>query len=179
MIAQRQSGVAPLVLVFAITLAGCAGTPQPDEPRQPTRQEPVRSSNNNIDRHASPTRVPRTGEKAASIALQQVGVPYRYGGANPTGFDCSGLVQYAYGRAGEQVPRTTGQLWNSAETVENAQLLSGDLLFFRIDGKMQHVGIYIGGGEFVHAPSSGKKVTTARLDSPYYRKALLRAGRLR
>jgi len=117
------------------------------------------------------------GDKAAAIALQQVGVPYRYGGTTTSGFDCSGLVQYSYGQVGKTVPRTTGQLWSSTATVRRENLQAGDLLFFSIAGKMSHVGMYLGGQSFVHAPSSGRTVTVADLNAPYYAEAFIRAGR--
>ena len=77
------------------------------------------------------------------------------------------------------MPRTTGQLWNTAGTVAYDDLRRGDLLFFRFDGKMSHVGIYVGDEKFVHAPSTGKRVTVDSLEARYYRRALIRAGRLR
>lgn len=118
------------------------------------------------------------GDRAAAAALDQLGSPYRYGGSTPGGFDCSGLVQYSYSRAGVSVPRTTGQLWSAAETVTRTDLRAGDLLFFSIEGKMSHVGMYLGKRRFVHAPQSGHKVSVASLDSPFYKSALIRAGRL-
>ncbi len=118
------------------------------------------------------------GRQAATIALEQVGVPYRYGGASPNGFDCSGLVQYAYMQAGLNVPRTTGQLWSAAKPVAQHELSAGDVLFFNIEGKMSHVGVYLGERRFVHAPQSGRSVSVASLDSPFYKSALIRAGRL-
>ena len=114
---------------------------------------------------------------AAAVALEQVGVPYRYGGSSPSGFDCSGLVQYSYTRAGVRVPRTTGQLWSASNPVGRAELRAGDLLFFSIEGKMSHVGVYLGKQRFVHAPQSGRKVSVASLNSPFYRAAFIRAGR--
>ena len=117
------------------------------------------------------------GERAAAVALQQVGVPYRYGGTTTSGFDCSGLVQFAYKHAGKSVPRTTGQLWSATSTVRRDRIRAGDLLFFNIEGKMSHVGMSIGGQRFVHAPSSGRTVTVAELTSPFYSSALIRAGR--
>jgi cell wall-associated NlpC family hydrolase len=117
------------------------------------------------------------GARAAAVALQQVGVPYLYGGTTTRGFDCSGLVQYSYGRAGKNVPRTTGQLWSATSTVRRDDLQIGDLLFFKFEGKMSHVGMYIGDQQFVHAPSSGRTVTVGRLTSAYYSSALIRAGR--
>lgn len=118
------------------------------------------------------------GERAVSVALDQVGVPYRYGGRSPRGFDCSGLVQYSYGTAGIAVPRTTGQLWSMARQIGERDMRAGDLLFFRIEGKMSHVGMYIGNRRFVHAPQSGRGVSVASLESPFYREAFIRAGRV-
>jgi cell wall-associated NlpC family hydrolase len=123
-------------------------------------------------------RDPSPGQLAATAALEQVGVPYRFGGNSPRGFDCSGLVHYAYLRAGVSVPRTTTQLWTAAEPVARDELRAGDLLFFRIDGKMSHVGLYLGERRFVHAPQSGRTVSVASLETPFYRQALIRAGRV-
>ena len=77
------------------------------------------------------------------------------------------------------MPRTTGQLWNLAGVVSYDDLQVGDLLFFRFDGKMSHVGIYVGDEQFVHAPSTGRSVSLESLDAEYYRQAFIRAGRLR
>lgn len=118
------------------------------------------------------------GAMAAAVALDQVGVRYRYGGNGPQGFDCSGLVHYAYRQAGVSVPRTTGELWAAAADVDRNDLRAGDILFFRVEGKMSHVGMYLGERRFVHAPQSGSRVSVASLDAPFYRKALLRAGRI-
>ncbi len=124
---------------------------------------------------ASPSR--SVGDRAAAIALDQLGAPYRYGGSSPAGFDCSGLVQYSYARAGMPLPRTTQALWNYTAPIEARRMLPGDLLFFRVSGKMSHVGLYLGDGRFVHAPSSGKHVSVESLNSDYYSRAFMRAGR--
>ena len=79
----------------------------------------------------------------------------------------------------DALPRTTGQLWNATLPVSRGNLQRGDLLFFNVDGKMSHVGMYVGEQRFVHAPSSGRRVSVASLDSPYYDKAFIRGGRLR
>ncbi|MDH3748293.1 MAG: C40 family peptidase [Gammaproteobacteria bacterium] len=168
MIAQltiRIPGLAA-ILMAAGMLSGCGGSPE-----RPTAED---------YRSAPATRravAADVGEHAVTIAMQQVGVPYRYGGHGPSGFDCSGLVQYSYLRAGKVLPRTTSQLWDSSTTVNRPHLQAGDLLFFSIEGKMQHVGMYIGNNRFVHAPSSGKYVQVASLSADYYQRALLRAGR--
>jgi cell wall-associated NlpC family hydrolase len=120
---------------------------------------------------------PDLGTRAAAVALEQLGVPYRYGGRSPTGFDCSGLVQYAYGLAGKSLPRTTGELWETTASVKGGALRPGDLVFFQIDGKMSHVGLYLGKDNFVHAPSTGRVVSIESLDSPFYSNAFIRGGR--
>lgn len=119
-------------------------------------------------------------DRAAAHAAKMVGKPYRYGGDSPaTGFDCSGLVQFSYKQAGEIVPRTTDDQRRRSRPVRLSELRRGDLLFFDQEGrKSSHVGIYLGGNRFVHAPSSGKRVRSDRLDGPYWRKHLSEARRL-
>ena len=117
------------------------------------------------------------GEQAAIIAVRQVGIPYRYGGASTRGFDCSGLVHFAYTGVGHRVPRTTGELWRRLAPVTGDSLRVGDVLFFRIDGTISHVGLYLGNGRFVHAPASGRDVSVETLQSPFYRDAFVRGGR--
>ncbi len=119
-----------------------------------------------------------TGTRAARVALQQRGSPYRFGGESPSGFDCSGLVHYAYRLVGKPVPRTTRELYRSAEPVGREDLQAGDLVFFRIDGKVSHVGIYVEDGHFVHAPQTGRTVSVESLDRDFYRHAFLGGGRL-
>ncbi|MEN8170025.1 MAG: C40 family peptidase [Pseudomonadota bacterium] len=114
---------------------------------------------------------------AAAIATKMLGKPYRYGGASPRGFDCSGLVYYAYHKAGYKVPRTSQQQYRNSLPVKQAQMREGDLLFFRIEGKVSHVGVYLGNNMFIHAPSSSKRVTIASLDSPYWKPRLTKTGR--
>ncbi len=118
------------------------------------------------------------GERAMRVALDQLGAPYRYGGTRPDGFDCSGLVAFSYGAVGVDTPRTTAGLWQWASPVEDDELRPGDILFFRIDGKPSHVGLYIGEERFVHAPSAGGHVSVRRLDDPFYRPRFLRGGRM-
>jgi murein DD-endopeptidase len=109
-----------------------------------------------------------------------IGRPYRFGGAAPaSGFDCSGLVQYGYRQAGVSLPHNTDQQRSLGRPVKVDDLRRGDLLFFNQEGKKYgHVGIYLGRGMFVHAPSSGKSVRTDRVEAPYWRKHLSEARRL-
>jgi cell wall-associated NlpC family hydrolase len=138
-----------------VLLAGCASAPR-DKPLAPVDASPAAAA------------------RAADHALQMVGKRYRFGGSTPSsGFDCSGLVQFSYRQAGVALPRTTEDQRRSSTAIRKASLRRGDLLFFDQEGKKNsHVGIYLGSGRFVHAPSSGKQVRTDRLDSPYWSRHL-------
>ena len=99
------------------------------------------------------------GARAALLARDYLGVPYRWGGSSPSGFDCSGLVYFVYGRLGVSLPRVTYSQWSAGRHVLRSELAPGDLVFFY---GQSHVGIYIGGGRFIHAPHTG---TSVRIDS--------------
>ncbi len=99
---------------------------------------------------------------AASIAMRYLGVPYVWGGASPSGFDCSGLASYAFAQIGKSVPHYTGAIWNAFPQVPSGQLQVGDLVFFHGLG---HMGIYLGGDQFVHAPHTGDVVKVSQLSS--------------
>jgi cell wall-associated NlpC family hydrolase len=167
MIAQPAHKIRGFALTLAVLsmLSGCGSQVVYDRSPQRTSQPDLKGP------------VVSIGERAAQIARQQVGIRYRYGGASRDGFDCSGLVQYAYRQAGKSIARTTAQQWSSTSPVTGDELRVGDLLFFTISGKMSHVGLYIGDDKFVHAPSSGRTVTVNSLASPFYARAYIRAGR--
>lgn len=116
-------------------------------------------------------------EQAVMVALAMAGTPYRWGGADPDGFDCSGLVYYAYQRTGVEVPRTTEDQYRNVRRISLADLAAGDLVFFKLDGRISHVGLYTGDGRFVHAPSTGKVVSISQLDDDFWRRRLVAAGR--
>jgi len=107
-----------------------------------------------------------------------VGTPYRYGGSTPAGFDCSGLVYFAYRAAGISLPRTTMQLLRASRGIALREAREGDLLFFEISSKPDHVAIFIGNSQFVHAPSTGKQVSIGTLDDPYWQNSFLSARRI-
>lgn len=118
------------------------------------------------------------GQRVASYAQEQLGIPYRWGGENRAGFDCSGLVVYVYGAFHVDVPRTAHGQYRSAKRVRLDRLRPGDLLFFKLNSRtISHVAIYIGDERFVHAPRSGAVVQVSSLDSEYWRKYLVGAGR--
>jgi cell wall-associated NlpC family hydrolase len=106
-----------------------------------------------------------------------VGVRYVYGGESPKGFDCSGLAYYAYARVGFAIPRDSSAQQRSARGVGLPHARPGDLLFFDTDWNRHHVGIYLGSGRFVHAPSRGKHVTIDSLDDTYFKRRLVGVGR--
>ena len=120
-----------------------------------------------------------TAKQAAEVARKMVGTPYIYGGNSPSGFDCSGLVQYSYSRAGLPVPRTTKAQRQSSVSISSQALRPGDLVFFDQQGrKSSHVGIYVGDGRFVHAPSSGKRVRVDKLGKRYWQQHFAGARRI-
>lgn len=104
---------------------------------------------------------------AVKTIKQYLGTPYKWGGASPGGFDCSGLLQYVWGKQGVTIPRTTYTQWKVGAAVAQNQLRPGDAVFFRgsdsIDGLPGHVGMYIGNGRYVEAPHTGANVQIATL----------------
>lgn len=103
---------------------------------------------------------PTLGERAARFALHEVGVPYRWGGESPSGFDCSGLVRWSYLHVGIDLPHSSYALFEQGRRVSPGRMQPGDIVFF--DG-LGHVGLYVGGGRMVHAPYSGTDVQVASL----------------
>jgi len=119
------------------------------------------------------------GNAIARAALSLIGSPYRYGGAGPDAFDCSGLVAYVHQQLGYSTPRTAAQQYASARPIPRADLQPGDLVFFRLNGgAVSHVGVYMGQDRFVHAPQSGGYVREAGLDEEFFRERYAGAGRL-
>jgi cell wall-associated NlpC family hydrolase len=120
----------------------------------------------------SPTRA----DRAVRAALEAVGTPYRWGGESPTtGFDCSGLVRWAYGRVGVELPHNSYALYGEGRRVREASMEPGDILFFEGLG---HVGLYLGRGRMVHAPQTGRHVEVIQLASTSYGARLVAARRV-
>lgn len=168
----------PLLSVLVLAASGaCAstgGVPEPF-PTPGARRAP-----------ASPAAVATTGTASAAdgyaitgTALGLRGTPYRNGGADPRGFDCSGFVAYVFGQHGVALPRTVEDLYRSGEPVDAPDIRPGDLVFFSTtDAGATHVGMAIGGDEFVHAPSSAGVVRVERLSSGYWRPRFAGARRM-
>ena len=111
-----------------------------------------------------------TGDQIAAKAKQYLGVPYQWGGASPSGFDCSGFVYYVLNNLGIKVSRTINAMYTQGKAVSKSNLQPGDVVFFQNTYKegLSHVGIYVGGGQFIHSPQSGQVVSFANLNSSYY-----------
>jgi cell wall-associated NlpC family hydrolase len=127
--------------------------------RTPTPRATQRSSRS--EQRTSPAPVPVNGSRGAAavaIASRYFGVPYRYGGTTPRGFDCSGLVMYVYAQLGVHLPRTAAAQYGATRRVSRSSARPGDLVFFFSGGSITHVGIYAGGNMMIAAPHSGTVV---------------------
>jgi cell wall-associated NlpC family hydrolase len=126
-----------------------------------------------------PAAGPAIGYGVAGTALSLRGTPYRNGGNDPAGFDCSGFVTYVFGQSGVAVPRTVTEQFRAGREVSGPQLEPGDLVFFTTVTKgASHVGIAIGGDEFVHAPSGAGAVRVERMSAPYWATRFVGARRV-
>ena len=108
------------------------------------------------------------GNEVVNYAYKFLGKPYVYGATGPNAFDCSGLTQYVYNKFGVDISRTTYTQVEEGTKVKKNDLRAGDLVFFNTEGSISHVGIYIGDGEFIHAPRTGKPVMVSSLLDGYY-----------
>ena len=119
---------------------------------------------------SKPAPAPANGGSAISAGKSVMGTPYVWGGKNPSGFDCSGFVSWAYGQAGKSIPSNTGALSGTGTKVSYSQAQAGDLVFFTNPNGSAHVGIYLGGGQFLGAQSS-TGVAIASMSSGYWKDA--------
>lgn len=129
----------------------------------------------------SPAPAPRPpdGYALATAALALQGTPYRPGGADPSGFDCSGLVQYVLREMGIAWPRVVRDQWEAGRPIDATDIAPGDLVFFVTEGRdVSHVGIAIGGDRFVHAPNSRGVVRVETLGSEYWSQRFAGARRV-
>src|SRR6476661_3183917 len=149
-----------IVVVGMLLLAGCGSSPY----RTGSERRPVVISDRADGDFSARSR------EVALHALSQIGTRYRYGGSTPDeGFDCSGLVQYVYSRAGIVMPRTTEALSALGMPVTSNELEPGDLVFFdTLRRPFSHVGIYIGDQRFIHAPTSGGVVQLVNMKDRYW-----------
>lgn len=177
--AIRRGLAGVLALALAAALPGCASLGRDDAPTAGSASEP------------RPLRSPRTGPaepldvRADDVLMRAVGLigtPYRFGGTSPAqGFDCSGFTSYIYRETlGVSLPRTANDQFRGAGSpVPKTALAAGDLVFFRQGrGRIDHVGIYVGEGRFIHAPSRGGRVRIDLLSAPHWTRTFQGARRL-
>ncbi|NMM07666.1 MAG: C40 family peptidase [Polaromonas sp.] len=159
MTVSNHRGLTAAAIALVLVLAGCSSAPS-----RPRGLVGVAGMN-------VPSRISQ--EQASDVTIYAVGLvgtPYRYGGNTPdSGFDCSGLIGHVYQtRAGLAPPRTVSRLQNWGQPVASDSIRSGDLVIFAQRDVATHAGIYVGGGRFVHAPSTGGEVRLAQLNSKYW-----------
>jgi len=164
---QRSLFPVFLAVLAAITwgLTGCSSPPRAPDARWGSAIAGAQP--------ADPVRI-----QVVTTAMQMVGVPYKWGGSTPQGFDCSGLVQYAYSNAGRRLPRTAAAQMDASAPLTLERAEAGDLLFFRDGSRTSHVAIYLGQGRFVHAPRTGGAVSVDTFGNAYWRMRFARAGRI-
>ena len=174
----------PNEIVFARPQGAGVQTPRPDqignppEKTRPGRLKPV------VPPDRSPEKTAARGDRdmgaiAARTAERFVGIPYRWGGENVVdGMDCSGFVRAVYNLCGLSIPRTSREQFKTGESVAKEQLQDGDLVFFgSSEEAINHVGIYVGNGRFVHAPRRGEEIRVASVDESYFEKRFVGARR--
>lgn len=159
----------PEDIVYRPALTGQSAEPTHETPcPQPTPKPKIQQA----------SCISKTRQSIIQTAVTAVGTPYRWGGLTPKGFDCSGLVVYAYKKIGTHVPRTAKAQFKSCKSVTRQNLKPADLVFFSVPRRrgVVHVGIYIGKGQFVHAPGRGRKVKRASLNNIYFKRHFIKAG---
>jgi cell wall-associated NlpC family hydrolase len=163
-----RSRVPVLVAVVLAVLSALPNTAAPSPASHVSGPRP---------RVSPPAPAPLTaGERAAQYAVDEVGVPYHWGGDSPAmGFDCSGLVRWAYGRVGIDLPHSSYALSDVGRRVSSSGMEPGDILVFEGLG---HVGIYLGRGRMVHAPQTGRNVEIVRLGNAGYGARIVAARRI-
>jgi|KBSMisStandDraft_5_1062788.scaffolds.fasta_scaffold1129862_1 cell wall-associated NlpC family hydrolase len=177
-----------LLVGFAVLATGCATTGAVPRPFPGAQPAPVSPAPGVPDTSAvppagaellPPAPMDTPGSMALATALGFQGVPYRSGGSTPSGFDCSGLVQYVFAQHGIAMPRDVRHQYQVGYQIDTQQVRPGDLLFFKTSpGGASHVAIALDGMRFVHAPNSRGVVRVDLLSTPYWSTRLLGARRI-
>lgn len=173
-------GSMPMVLGACTLVGGAPLAPAP--PR--VEADPVATvetpPSGGVDGAAVERVAERVTARVVEIALESIGTPYEWGGTDANGFDCSGLIQFAYAKLGIRIPRRSTAQMRAGSPVapDPTHLRPGDVLGFSYDSSRGtgHVGLYIGADEFIHSSSSGVRIST--LDNPYWRQKLVAARRM-
>ena len=153
---QEAQRVDEASAAFAATPVTAAPTPAPTPAPAPAPAPAAAPASEPASGPAQSTGGSGGAARAVAEAHAQLGKPYLWGGAGPDSFDCSGLTQWVWGKAGVALSHYTGDQWNEGKRVSREELIPGDLVFFGDD--LYHVGIYIGSGKMIHAPRTGEVV---------------------
>lgn len=172
---------AALLILIAVCAAACVTTGGTKPRPQPFPGAPVPPAATPAP-PAGPAVVPPAAPSLSEIvetALRLRGIPYRNGGSDPSGFDCSGFVQWVFSQHGVRLPRDVEMQFGAGKKINVSDLHPGDLIFFHTEGNgASHVGLAIGGDEFVHAPSSRGVVRVERFSTDYWRRRIVGARRI-
>lgn len=172
---MRRSIACIFVIAGALGTGACATTGATPRPF-PTPAPPASAAHPS---HVSTTNPRDLAYGITGTALNLRGTPYKNGGSDPSGFDCSGFVNYVFGHNGVTVPRTVTEQFRAGRQIDAQHLEPGDLVFFTtVSPGASHVGIAIGGDEFVHAPSSTGEVRVERLSGAYWATRFVGARRV-
>ena len=173
------------VLLMVVVVASCTacaaagGTPRPFPTPRSGAERPVESRPNGGATPTGAASVRTGGYEVSGTALSLRGTPYRNGGRDPGGFDCSGFVWYVFAQHGVAMPRTVSEQFAAGGSVAPTDLQAGDLVFFTTTAPgASHVGIVVGGDSFVHAPSSSGAVRVERLGAGYWAARFIGARRI-
>ena len=150
---------------------------RPQQPQAVT-QTPSHITQRNRDPMKGPYYLSPERHRIMDAAYSALGIPYIYGGNNPAlGLDCSSLMQFIHKKAlGKTIPRTTTVQSKKSKTIAYQSLQPGDMLFFKINSRTNHVGIYIGDGKFIHASFSKKRAIIDSMDKAYWKKRFVKFG---
>lgn len=171
----RHFTIGATVLICALFL-GCATQQGGNSASDEVKVEYIRDSYKPV---SLPENDPHTGQQLVKKAQSAIGTPYVYGGSKPGGFDCSGLVKWAYNSVGVNLPRTAREQSVVGEKVRNVEdMRAGDIVAFRHPKRGYHTGIYLGDGKFIHSPRKKTRVRINSLSDPYFSKTLLGARRV-
>jgi cell wall-associated NlpC family hydrolase len=166
-----------LLLSLSLLAGACASSgavPRPFPVPGPARPQPAA-----VEPESAAPAVATSGYAVAGTALALRGVPYRNGGSDPSGFDCSGFVWYVFGQHGVRVARTVSEQFREGIEIRRDALAPGDLVFFSTEAPgATHVGMVIAGDEFVHAPSARGEVRVERMSSSYWASRYVGARRM-
>jgi len=169
-----------IVIVTTALAAGCASTGATPRPFPTPNAPATTAASSPLPKPSAPSLARgRGGYEVTGTALALRGAPYKNGGHDPAGFDCSGFVEYVFAQHGVHMPRKVSDQFHEGKNVQPSQLQAGDLVFFTtVAPGASHVGIAIGGDEFIHAPSSTGEVRVERISASYWSTRFVGARRV-